>query len=36
MTQASETANLALFCDFENIALGVKEAEYPKLSLIHI
>jgi len=33
MTQSSETANLALFCDFENIALGVKEAEYPKFDV---
>ena len=33
MTQQAETANLALFCDFENIALGVKEAEYPKFDV---
>ena len=33
MTQASDTKNLALFCDFENIALGVKEAEYPKFDI---
>ena len=33
MTQANDTANLALFCDFENIALGVKEAEYPKFDV---
>ena len=38
MTHAVETVNMALFCDFENVALGVKDAEYPKfdLSLIHI
>jgi len=29
----SDTANLALFCDFENIALGVREAEYPKFDI---
>jgi uncharacterized protein (TIGR00288 family) len=33
MAQATETANLALFCDFENIALGVKEAEYPRFDV---
>ena len=33
MTQSVETANMALFCDFENIALGVKEAEYPKFDI---
>ncbi|MFC2099234.1 NYN domain-containing protein [Candidatus Bipolaricaulota bacterium] len=33
MTQSAETANLALFCDFENIALGVQEAEYPKFDV---
>ena len=25
--------NMALFCDFENVALGVKEAEYPKFDV---
>jgi len=33
MTQSVETANMALFCDFENIALGVKEAEFPKFDI---
>jgi len=33
MTQQAETINLALFCDFENIALGVREAEYPKFDI---
>ena len=33
MPQANETANLALFCDFENIALGVKEEEFPKFDI---
>jgi len=28
MPTPSDTQNLALFCDFENIALGVKEAKY--------
>jgi len=28
-----ETINMALFCDFENVALGVKEAEYPKFDI---
>ena len=30
---AVETINMALFCDFENIALGVKEAEFPKFDI---
>jgi uncharacterized protein (TIGR00288 family) len=29
----TDTINMALFCDFENIALGVKEAEYPKFDI---
>jgi uncharacterized protein (TIGR00288 family) len=29
----AETVNMALFCDFENIALGVKEAEFPKFDI---
>jgi len=33
MTQSGDTANLALFCDFENIALGVKEEEFPKFDI---
>jgi len=33
MTQAAETINMALFCDFENIALGVREAELPKFAI---
>jgi len=30
---AIETINMALFCDFENIALGVREAEYPEFEI---
>jgi len=33
MTQPTDTASMALFCDFENIALGVKEAEFPKFDI---
>ena len=33
MTTNSETANLALFCDFENVALGVREAKYDKFDI---
>src|SRR5210317_1737721 len=29
----SEDANLALFCDFENIALGVRDANYKKFDI---
>ncbi len=28
MNPTSEQPNLALFCDFENIALGVRDANY--------
>ncbi len=33
MIHAAETTNMALFCDFENIALGVREAELPKFAI---
>jgi uncharacterized protein (TIGR00288 family) len=33
MTHPVETVNMALFCDFENIALGVKEEELPKFNI---
>jgi len=33
MTAAIETNNMALFCDFENIALGVREANYAKFDI---
>lgn len=31
--QATDTVNMALFCDFENIALGVREASYPAFDI---
>ena len=33
MTAQPETKNLALFCDFENIALGVRDARYDKFDI---
>jgi len=33
MTQTAETKNMALFCDFENIALGVRDANYAKFDI---
>jgi uncharacterized protein (TIGR00288 family) len=33
MTLQSDTRNLAVFCDFENIALGVRDARYPQLDI---
>ena len=33
MSTDSETANLALFCDFENIALGVRDARYARFDI---
>jgi len=33
MTRAAETASMALFCDFENIALGVRDADYARFDI---
>jgi uncharacterized protein (TIGR00288 family) len=33
MSSASDTKNMALFCDFENVALGVREAKYPDFDI---
>lgn len=33
MADTVENANMALFCDFENIALGVKDANYAKFDI---
>ncbi len=33
MSTDAETANLALFCDFENIALGVRDARYARFDI---
>jgi uncharacterized protein (TIGR00288 family) len=33
MTTADQDANLAVFCDFENVALGVRDAKYPKFDM---
>lgn len=33
MTTSSTTRNLALFCDFENIALGVRDAQYSAFNI---
>ncbi|AHE98230.1 hypothetical protein THITH_08080 [Thioalkalivibrio paradoxus ARh 1] len=33
MPGASTIQNMALFCDFENIALGVREARYPQFDI---
>jgi uncharacterized protein (TIGR00288 family) len=32
-TPSGETRNLALFCDFENVALGVREAKYAQFNI---
>lgn len=36
MPQAADTASLALFCDFENIALGVRDAKYAKFDITKV
>ncbi|OHB68609.1 MAG: NYN domain-containing protein [Planctomycetes bacterium RBG_13_62_9] len=33
MTSRAETKNMALFCDFENIALGVRDANYAQFDI---
>ena len=33
MTHTAETRNMALFCDFENVALGVQDAKYAKFDI---
>jgi uncharacterized protein (TIGR00288 family) len=33
MTAQSNTGNMALFCDFENVALGVREAKYAQFDI---
>ena len=33
MSDRSEVTNMAVFCDFENIALGVRDAEYEKFDI---
>ncbi len=33
MTHAAETKNMALFCDFENVALGVRDAHYDQFDI---
>ncbi len=36
MAGAPETRSLAVFCDFENIALGVREAKYDKFDMAKV
>jgi uncharacterized LabA/DUF88 family protein len=33
MTQSADAVSMALFCDFENIALGVRDAQYEKFDI---
>ena len=33
MSSSSDTKNMALFCDFENVALGVREAKYSEFDI---
>ena len=33
MTNAADTKSMAVFCDFENVALGVREAKYEKFDI---
>ena len=36
MPGKTEIQNMALFCDFENVALGVREAKYPKFDIARV
>ena len=33
MRSGDETHNMAVFCDFENVAIGVREAKYEKFAI---
>src|SRR6266850_2707515 len=33
MSASNDTVNMALFCDFENVALGVRDAKYAKFDI---
>jgi len=33
---AAETRSMALFCDFENVALGVRDAKYERFDIKHV
>ena len=33
MDKANKTQIMAVFCDFENVALGVKETDFPKFNM---
>ncbi|HET7764193.1 MAG TPA: NYN domain-containing protein [Burkholderiales bacterium] len=36
MPATGDTANMALFCDFENVALGVRDAKYAKFDITKV
>ena len=36
MATPAETRSMALYCDFENIALGVRDAKYEKFDIKHV
>jgi uncharacterized protein (TIGR00288 family) len=36
MPSPGDTANMALFCDFENVALGVRDAKYAKFDITQV
>lgn len=36
MTEQTEIANMALFCDFENIALGVRDAKFADFNIARV
>jgi uncharacterized protein (TIGR00288 family) len=36
MSATGDTANMALFCDFENVALGVRDAKYAKFDITKV
>jgi len=36
MSQQAETKNMAVFCDFENVALGVHDANYDRFDIVKV
>jgi hypothetical protein len=36
MASSNDNVSMALFCDFENVALGVRDAKYAKFNIGHV
>ena len=36
MASSADSINMALYCDFENVALGVRDANYDKFDISRV